>query len=161
METTDNLKEQKERTIIIEQRGIKNSNDITELSMRTKSNTHRIDKIEDVITEIKKETASLGELGQILKVQTEINVTQTKHMEKLDDMLSATTNNLTELKFMSQRLQDNHENTEKNLEKLTAKFEKESEEGKISSNKIVMMVVTGLISGGVGLVLSYLKFSGM
>jgi len=156
----ESLKEERERLIRAEQLGIKNSKDIIEFGHRTKSNTHRIDKIEKVIEDIKKDTSSLGEIGAILKVQTEINFNQAKHMEKLDEMLGATTQNLTELKFMAQRLDEKHESTEKNLEKLQDKFEKESEEGKISSNKIVMTIVLGLVAGIPSLILAWIKIKG-
>lgn len=156
----ESLKEERERLIRAEQLGIKNSKDIIEVNHRTKSNTHRIDKIEKVIEDIKKDTSSLGEIGAILKVQTEINFNQAKHMEKLDEMLGATTQNLTELKFMAQRLDEKHESTEKNLEKLQDKFEKESEEGKISSNKIVMTIVLGLVAGIPSLILAWIKIKG-
>lgn len=127
--------EDRERFLAIEQRGIKNTNDIVEFGQRTKSNTYRIDKIEVQVEELKKETTVLGEMGALLKMQSEINVTQTRQMDKLNETLQTQTQNLTELNLITKQLQENQ----------TALL-KESADSKIDTSKIWKTIFWGFIA---------------
>lgn len=125
----------KERFIAIEQRGITNGNKIIEIEQHTKSNTHRITKLEKQVEDLKKETSVIGEVSAVLKMQSQINLTQTKHMEKLDQMLSAQTQNLTELNFITKQLQQTQD-----------KIIEESDSNKLSMGQIGMKIALGLVA---------------
>jgi len=141
--------EEKERFLTIEQRGIKNTNDIIEVNQRTKSNTHRIDKLEQNVQDLQKETSVLGEVSAVLKMQSEINLAQTKHAEKLDEMLNSQNQNLTELKFITQQLQ-----------KTQDKLVEENEATKIDSKQIIVKIFWGLVALVPASILAWIKFNG-
>lgn len=134
-----------QRFIDVEKNGIQNTNDIIELQGRSRSNTHRIDKMEVQVEELKKETSVLKEVSAVLQMQTQINDTQNRHMEKVDQTLQVQTQALTELQVITKQLKETQDN-----------LVKESGEGKISSNKIVMIIITGLVAGVPSLILAWI-----
>lgn len=127
--------ESTQRFVDVEKQGVANSKDIVELGQRTKSNTHRIDKIEKSVEELKKETSVLGEVSAVLKMQTEINMTQTRQMDKLNETLQTQTQNLTELNLITKQLQENQ-----------IKLLQESADSKIDTSKIWKTIFWGFIA---------------
>jgi len=138
--------EDKERFITVEQRGIKNESAIVEYSQRTKSNTHRIDRLEDEVKELQKETSNIGELKTILRVQTEVSVNQAKQMEKLDAVLTSTNQNLTELNFITKHLQE-----KQNV------LEEEAKQGRFTSSGVVKTIIMGIVAIPAALFLAWLS----
>lgn len=138
--------EDKERFISVEQRGIRTENSLIEYSQRTKSNTHRIDKLEDDVKALQKETGSLGEFKAILRVQTEANVNQARHMEKLDEILTSTNQNLTELNFITKQLQTKQE-----------ALEAEAKEGRFTWNQIGAKIFWGIVAIIPALILAWIS----
>lgn len=134
-----------QRFIDVEKNGIQNTKDIIELQGRSRSNTHRLDKMEVHVEELKKETSVLKEVSAVLQMQTQINDTQNRQMEKVDKTLQVQTQALTELQVITKQLKETQDN-----------LVKESGEGKISSNKIVMIIVTGLVAGVPSLILAWI-----
>lgn len=139
--------ENTQRFIDVEKQGVQNSKDIAENNIRTRSNTHRIDKLEKQVDEIKKETSTLGELNAILKVQTEINVNQAKHMEKFDQILQNTAQNLTELNLITKQLQVNQD-----------KIVTEQEKSKVNLSHVWPKIFWGLVAIVPSLVMAYILY---
>lgn len=138
--------EDKERFISVEQRGIRNENNLIEYSQRTKSNTHRIDKLEGQVEDLQKETSTLGEFKTILKVQTEVSVNQAKQMEQLNTVLMTTSQNLTELNFITKQLQEKQDS-----------LEEEAKAGRFTWNSMGKTIVMGLVAIPAALFLAWLS----
>lgn len=136
-----------QRFIDVEKNGVQNTRDIVELQGRAKSNTHRINKVEVQMEDLKKETSVLKEVSAVLKMQTELSKQQTTQIEKVNETMQMQAQSLTELQLITKQLKETQDS-----------LIQESNEGKISSNKIVMIIVAGLIAGVPSLIVSWFAY---
>lgn len=86
---------------------------LTRVEEKTKSNTHRIDKLEDT-------TSVLGEMKAILEMQVQINEKQSVQMEQSERTFNAMNENMVRLTSVTNQLQESIVTINNRVDKVVA-----------------------------------------